>query len=550
MLNKRRNVFLFAAIVLFVAFLPYMNDFLILGHDLRFHLGRIEGLADSIRHGQLMGRINTSKEYGYISGIMYPQLLLYIPAICRLLGMSLIHSYKLLIFLINVISLLTMYFAVKNILGEEQKAAAWLAGACYTLSIYRLENIYLRASLGETIAMAFMPLLLWGMYELFFGASSRWRIAVWGWTGIIESHVIATELCLIITIIVFVVCAFRICRKRRLGDIIKAAIATVLLNLYFLLPFTEYFVSSDFHVFHEVNQLSDSGIYFSQLFFNNVKNTGIVQNPGSTAGELPLTIGLFGLGVILVYIWFRMNQFILRSTVGDSVFMCTLLILFMASWVFPWGFVQRIPIIGQALSSIQFLHRWLGLAMVFIAILLAIDISALTQHIKTAVVVPLMLCLIMANCWYYLGDTMESQTISEHEALTGTNIDNLYLYESYNSLDALIERGELIEAVTSDGQIAVSNVVRAGSALSFDVELNTGEAVDIEIPVYYYPDYAATVNGKQLEVQQGELGVLRICGISESGRVNVTFKERIEWKVAVFISTLTLLGMIIRKRGK
>lgn len=67
----------------------------------------------------------------------------------------------------------------------------------YTFATYRLTNLYYRAALGESLAMVFLPLLLWGTYEIFYGQEKKWFLMVLGVTGVLESHVLSFEMCLI-----------------------------------------------------------------------------------------------------------------------------------------------------------------------------------------------------------------------------------------------------------------------------------------------------------------------------------------------------------------
>lgn len=50
-IRDNRIWIIIAAAILGIAYLPFMNDFLIWGHDSGFHLGRIEGLAMCLKSG-------------------------------------------------------------------------------------------------------------------------------------------------------------------------------------------------------------------------------------------------------------------------------------------------------------------------------------------------------------------------------------------------------------------------------------------------------------------------------------------------------------------
>ena len=97
-LTKRLNVgllvFLVAAVGL-SCFGLFMND-LPKGHDLPFHLARIESLSEGIRFGELPVRIypHYFKGYGYANGLMYPDLFLYPAAFLCLTGIGSLYMPK------------------------------------------------------------------------------------------------------------------------------------------------------------------------------------------------------------------------------------------------------------------------------------------------------------------------------------------------------------------------------------------------------------------------------------------------------------------------
>ncbi|MDE6052271.1 MAG: hypothetical protein K2G55_00615, partial [Lachnospiraceae bacterium] len=72
-----------------------------------------------------------------------------------------------------------------------------------------------------------------------------------------------------------------------------------------------------------------------------------------------------------------------------------------------------------------------------------------------------------------------------------------------------------------------------------------GSAVDLEIPLYYYPTYRAQLNNEDLEIEQGTDGVIRLKNVSRNGTVKVWFPEQPLWLVADIISLCTILICIM-----
>ena len=77
----------------------------------------------------------------------------------------------------------------------------------YTLNPYRLSDVYIRSSVGEYTAIIFLPLILYGLWKIYTEDENspsykhNWIIPAIGFSGIIETHIISTELVGLTTIL-------------------------------------------------------------------------------------------------------------------------------------------------------------------------------------------------------------------------------------------------------------------------------------------------------------------------------------------------------------
>lgn len=546
-IKDNKNIIVTSIFILFIVDMPFMNNFLMHGHDIGFHLGRIEGLAISLSNGDFLGRINPVNGYGYASGIMYPQLFLYIPAFLRLFGFSLMNAYKFFVLLINAATFAIAYISFKNILQVSEKYIAMLAGAFYVLGLYRLSTLYLRAALGEVLGMTFFPLLLWGMYELFIGKEKKWWIAVIGWTCVLQSHFLTAEMALVFCSLFFLVEIKRIYCEKRLMLIMKAAFLTMLLNAFFIVPFIHYFVNCDFQVFHiDTDALAHTAVYFSQMFSSAVTNSGSMIELGTSAGEMPTTIGTISLVILFGYVILRLNTTNRLYRVGDKVFLLVLLLLWAVSDLCPWGVLYRFPNLNRLVSSIQFLFRLFSPLYLFLTILFVIVLCVLKEYVKESIIILVTLGLIWGNCSYYLDSTIQTENVmSEEETEREASVDGLYLYNDFPYLESLYNRGEKIEVIPKNSEISIRAYRKQGSNISFQVAGSDGSVVDIEIPLYYYPTYRAQLDDVDIEIEQGTNGVVRLKNISQNGTVRVWFPEQPLWMAADMVSLCAVLWCVV-----
>lgn len=235
-------------ILCLVALLPLAIPGIPSGHDIYFHLQRIEGLAAGLSDGTFPVRIYPGiAKTGYANGLFYPDLFLYFPALLRLAGCPGIVAYKSFFVLLFLSSATSMYWCVKRISGKNFTAFA--AALLYLFSSYTACDFWIRAALGEMQCFVFLPLVLLGLYRIFYKDHRQFSPLVWGMTGIAMAHVITF---LITSLLIAVLCffyTFRLLRSpRRLGSLTAAGMLTLLLTACFFLPLLEMMRSDVFYV--------------------------------------------------------------------------------------------------------------------------------------------------------------------------------------------------------------------------------------------------------------------------------------------------------------
>ena len=167
--ENKKNTIIFIIILTLIASLPvFIFPGIKKSDDLLFHLSRICAIKDNIKNLQFNGVYpGYFNEYGYGNGLFYPDIFLYIPALLNLIGINIIISYKIFLIIINFFTISAIFITIKNI--SNNKYATILGSIIYAFAPYRLVDMYERGALGETLAFIFIPLIIYGMYDLFIG---------------------------------------------------------------------------------------------------------------------------------------------------------------------------------------------------------------------------------------------------------------------------------------------------------------------------------------------------------------------------------------------
>lgn len=529
--------------------IPLMNDFLQHGHDTAFHLARIEGIYEGMRTGQFPVYVNPVQlnGYGNLTGIMYPQFFLYVPALLRFAGVSTMLAYKLVIIFAHLVTAQLMYAAVRSI--TKSKTIGVTAGVLYTFALYRLVDAYTRGSIGELLAMAFLPLVIWGCYEVLWGDYKKWDILMLGMAAILQAHVLSVEMCaffLALELLYWVLSRKKDRILQRLLAGAGAAAGTLLLCASFLVPFLIY-SREPFQAFSVETVLSGTGAYFSQMFTTFSYATGQNMARGVTQWEMPLTIGgiLPAASILFVITRAGKKEGNLADRLAEHCLALGIGALFLSSWLFPWDMVQGNALLDFLSSPLQYVWRFLGPASALLSVTGAVGIVNFAQVNGQRWIYALLAAVLLCSTFFYFDQvSAQMEDWGDKMEVSGKDdTDSLYLYGEtgfnyYQRQDANIK-------CTNGSSVEYFNYEKKGMSLSVNVETRAyQEDAWLVFPIYYYPGYMITVDGQPVESRR--IDTKLACALPEgSGHIRIEFVGRRLYRAADAVSILTAGGLIV-----
>ncbi len=558
-----RKVMLTLAAIFGVSCYPLYLDYLPVGHDINFHLLRIEGIAKGLSNHTFPVKIHPfwAKDYGYAVGVMYGDAFLYFPALLRRFGYSVQSAYKLYAASINLGTVVISYFTFKRMF--QRKQAGLLGSLVYSLSVYRLIDTYTRASAGEYTAMMFFPVVLCGFYLIFTEASrENWHkyaaITSLGLTGLIQSHILSCEMAAFVILAVCLLLIRRVFRRYTFTALAFAALLSVLLNLGFLVPFLDYYgtdlyINSESWTGSTIGFFQDNGLFPVQLFplFGHGSGSAYHAQAG-VSHEVTITMGiafLLGLLLFLYLVLCHYKECRARKHFAPAC-VCTALgclLLYMSTCYFPWEAIASwgAPV-KKLIYSMEFPWRLLAPATVLLTFSCCFSVSVLYDiYAKPAVhMILLSLSVLSAiNCGWYLYDFTFSG--DPYRVYTDYEQNSMCMF-SYDYLPAETDPENIEDnLIVTEGISSFEAYEKQGTKILCSVAAEkTGGYIDF--PLNYYKYYACrdTVTGEPLEVSGGYNHMVRVSfPANYSGEIFLSFREPLHWRLSELLSLLTVLGL-------
>lgn len=511
-----QGIITFAILTAFVLFTSYplFRNYLVYGHDLWGHMTRVEGMKDAIRGGHIIPVIYPEHNNGYGTlGLVYPQLLLYPAALLRLANVSMVAVWNFELILINALTAVLTYFPLKSLCRDLEKKglscnwyfAAMLGTLVYMLNPYRLTNMYTREALGETIAMAFLPLFIVGIYHLFAGEPKKWYMLAVAATLVLHNHVLSVVMyAMVAALLGILMLSYAI--KNRFAERVKyfgICIGTVVIgNIWYLIPFVRLYRSGLNLERVDHPNFYRHGTFLAQLFMTKSSDyVGLYESEG-IVDEMSQSLGIIG-AIALIFILLVILQSIVKAdtktdTFFKAVSVSVFIFILMSLTIFPWENLSDNPITSTVMRTIQYPTRFLGLAAGLMAVAVAVaacikdDIFGYKREFAV-----LALVFGLIGCIPIL-DSAATRDIEVTDVTGGFAIQD---FPEYRPAGTDIEIFKKTGADVT-GSATVSDIVRSDAGMTFTVSADEGS--QISVPLLYYPGYGASCNGTKLSIRKGE----------------------------------------------
>lgn len=555
------------------ASLGLLARYMLPGHDLVFHLLRIEGLKEGLLSGAFPVRIqpNWCNGWGYAVSVMYGDTTLLLPAIMRMAGFTVQTSYKTFVIAVNLATAFTAWFCFYRI--GRNRYGALLGSFLYVMAPYRLCCIYVRGAFGEYTAMVFLPLAALWLWYVFCGDTGekdygrKLAVPVIGLSGLVQSHILTCQMAGIFILLLCILMAKRILAKgtaavyRMSLYVLKTAVLTVLVNLWFLIPFLQYFgedlICTEFREMAPDYQML--GVSVAELLAQEPSGYyGYSWSELASLGSkfsIPLGNGLIlcMVAALLLLWWDKIKE----RRAAEILLLLGGISVWMATNLFPYRKIGiYLPGLASFLAKPGLPYRYLGISCILLSLLAVIVFGNLKREgdrIAAAVLFVVVVLVAGDQGAGYIYRMLYHGYYELHYDSVSLDTMNLmgneYLYPGSDvGLTAFMQETTGIHTDIYEQSKDYDRV---------EIKCRTKEQEGyLEAPLFYYPGYAAFDKAHKesgFEVTRGENNRVRVLlPAGYEGTVEIVFREPAGWRAAEIISLLTALCLIltgIRKTG-
>lgn len=504
------------------------------------HICRIIGTEQTLADKQFLPMImsNLCNNFGYSWNIFYSPLTAYMSVVFRIFNFSYVNCLKLCMFVIVLLSGITMYkFALRI---TKNKKLATLASIIYILAPYRITDMYIRTALAELASFIFIPIVFEGLYIIVNEEKKSYKLAL-GAAGLILTHQVIAMYTAIICFVYLIVFFKKLKSKTVLKNIGVNLLFCILMTSFYWVGLLQHYFSTSYEVFVPGRMEREEVLIFykakfSQLFITSSEQTMIYA------------IGLLSvIGLVLTPIAYKKIPEEYKKTY--MFFLITGIVLIgMTLKIFPF---EKLP---QALTMLQFTFRLFTFTSFFFAFVVATNFAILIKNFKTLDIVVLLTISILllvpykSKLDFNLKDNEErlinGVRITENTGRVHAGMASMeYLpTKAFKNLKYIANRKDEV-IVLDNNEAVISDYTKQASNMNCKIS-NINKETTIELPYIYYLGYRVYADGQEIKYTESDNGFIQI-NIAKDSQIKVKYLGTNEMLISYAVSIISFATIIV-----
>lgn len=471
--------------------------------------------------------------------LMYPWATIYPMYLLIKLTGSLVGGYYIYFLIITFATFEITYQSVRHM--NQPALPSIFASVLYTFSICRTSDIYCRVDMGEAIAMTFFPIVLLGIYYIFYDDIPHWKTLAAGMTLLVYTHVLSLVIAaLLVLFFTFISIIRKKFTKLRYISLLKATGMSILLGSGFLIPMLQV-------LSFKINGPCIVNLFANALTPQQLLSCSLTNTVGGRDVYDPVFLILF---VIIICNLKKIKGFF-RDVLIAAVFFT-----FLSTSLFPWDIFQKIFYI------LQFPWRFITIATLLFSVVATEIIKSYqvnhSKHKLSRIVEFLILGILLIH-WgtmtnlnqengYHIGTNSQMYTklITNNSDFNGIGD---YYPKLFNNGDSYRYISSQMVYANQSWYVEKANLVNTDK-LIFNIESRCKTRATL--PVYVFPGEKVVLNGvSQLSRASQKNGATVVNLINGKNEIEVSYGYSLLARIAWIVSLLSCFmfnGFTLYKR--
>lgn len=514
--------------------IPFFHTGYFPTHDGEWAVVRLGDMFRQLRDLQFPPRYSGALNFGYgypLFNFAYPfpyylGILLYVP----------LHSFVVSIKIIfaGSVFLSALFIYLASFQLWKSRGAGIVSAVFYTYLPYRMVDLYVRGSIGESLSLALFPLIFFLSLKLFdapFKRSTVLLLAI-SISILVLTHNIMTIL--FMPVLIFIILAKIFLEKR--FDVIQSFLLVIFLGAglssYFWIPA----LVEKSNILLSKIPIADRSLYYVKLEQLLIPHWGFA--PPTESGGFSYQIGLAQLFSVLVAIFLLIKasitaRFNLTPAKKDTLILLIAL-LFCIFMLFPIsGFLWQLPLLKEINYPWTFLSQ-IGFISAIISGFLLTQGKIIKILTFVMCIIAIVLSLPYARPQSYIdkGD----QYYLTNEGTTTSSSELMPLWVKNFPKEHFKDKVEVVK-----GSAQVSNLSVKSNRIHFNFKAEGDVA--FRINTIYYPGWKAYVNNELVDIgYNNQMGVMDIPANQYRDSITLIFQET---PLRLFSDTLSIAAILI-----
>lgn len=531
------GIFLFALTISIPVILPFFHSGYFPTHDGEWAVVRLTDMFRTLRDFQIPARYSGTLNFGYgypLFNFAYPSPY-YLGVLMHFLGFGFVNTIKILFSGSVVFSTFFMFLVSKSL--WKNTWAGIVSSILYIYFPYRMVDLYVRGSIGESLSFVLFPLLFYLAIKL----TGKYSFLLVGGIAVSVASLIMTHNIMAVLFmplyIIFILIQVILTNKKAIKTFLLSIFLGFGLSAFFWIP---ALIEKNNILLSQI-PIADRSLYFvtlEQLIFPRW-GYGVPIDPNGFSYQLGLThLSVFFMAIAFLVFVFIKNKKGLKEhsikiasllIVATSLFAFLLFkpseflwknIPFLSEINYPWTMLAPIGFLISLLSG--FLASKAGLIRYLLLILSVISIFLFLPYARP-------------QFYFDKGDNF----YLTNDATTTSSDELMPLWVRSKPTQRWENKVEMITGADS-----IQNIAFTSKKIAFDVDVKND--TKIRVNTIYYPGWKVFVDGQVVSIDyKNEKGVMDI--FIQSGKHDVAFvfgetSLRFFADILSIFSFLTLLG--------